>query len=130
MAITNIYNFTKEAIVEFQSKIKSWVLGVLPTKTSDLKNDSGYITASEVPSREVVHDGTMTGDGTSEDSALSVNTMTGATASSAGAPGIVPAPTAADVNKLLSGSGTWIDPPSSVSTSYDQATHTLTIDIG
>lgn len=103
---------------------------IIPSKISDLKNDSGYITASEVPSREVVHDGTMTGDGTSEVSALSVNTMTGATASSAGAPGLVPAPTAADVNKLLSGSGAWIDPPSSVSTSYDQATHTLTINIG
>lgn len=35
-------------IAEFWSKVKSYISGVLPTKTSDLTNDSGYITGMEI----------------------------------------------------------------------------------
>ena len=53
----------------------------IPTKTSDLINDSNYLT--------------------------SVPTMTGATSSEDGEGGLVPAPTTADVDKFLSGDGTY-----------------------
>ena len=35
-------------ITELWSKVKSYISGVLPTKTSDLTNDSGYITGMEI----------------------------------------------------------------------------------
>lgn len=35
-------------IAELWSKVKSYISGVLPTKTSDLTNDSGYITGMEI----------------------------------------------------------------------------------
>lgn len=57
----------------------------VPTNTSDLNNDSGFITSSSLP-----------GD------------MMGATSSTAGAHGLVPAPSAGDEGKFLSGAGTWM----------------------
>lgn len=57
----------------------------VPTNTSDLNNDSGFITSSSLP-----------GD------------MTGATSQDAGTHGLVPAPSAGDENKVLSGAGTWV----------------------
>lgn len=57
----------------------------VPTKTSELTNDSGFITSSSLP-----------GD------------MTGATSGTAGAHGLVPAPAAGDEGKFLSGAGTWM----------------------
>ena len=56
----------------------------VPTDTSDLTNGAGYITSSSLP-----------GD------------MTGATSSTAGAHGLVPAPAAGDQDKVLKGDGTW-----------------------
>ena len=60
----------------------------VPTNTSDLNNDSGFITSSSLP-----------GD------------MTGATSGAAGAHGLVPAPSAGDEDKVLSGAGTWVSQP-------------------
>lgn len=57
--------------------ITSEDLPSVPSKTSELENDSGFITAEEVPSTSVYHDDTMTGDGASEATKLSVKTMTG-----------------------------------------------------
>lgn len=54
---------------------------LLPTKVSDLTNDSGFLT--------------------------SVPTMTGATASANGTSGLVPAPTSGDIYKFLAGDGTY-----------------------
>lgn len=54
---------------------------ILPTKVSDLTNDSGFLT--------------------------SVPTMTGATASTNGTSGLVPAPTSGDIYKFLAGDGTY-----------------------
>lgn len=36
-------------LIYFWSKIKTWVNSVLPTKTSELTNDSGYITSGDIP---------------------------------------------------------------------------------
>ena len=38
------------------SYIKSWVIGKIPTKNSELTNDSGYITTSSVPTNYVTSD--------------------------------------------------------------------------
>lgn len=38
-----------EGTVELVSKIKAWVQNVLPTKTSELTNDSGFITTADIP---------------------------------------------------------------------------------
>lgn len=57
----------------------------VPTDTSDLTNTAGFITSASLP-----------GD------------MTGATGGTAGAHGLVPAPSAGDENKVLSGAGTWV----------------------
>lgn len=53
------------------------------------------------------------GDGLSFDNndAITVDEMTGATALANGASGTVPAPSAGDENKFLSGSGIWSNPP-------------------
>lgn len=56
----------------------------IPTATSDLTNDSGFITSASLP-----------GD------------MTGATSQDAGTHGLVPAPAAGDEGKFLQGNGTW-----------------------
>lgn len=39
----------------FWSKIKAFVIGLIPTKVSDLQNDSGYLTLATLP----VYDGTV-----------------------------------------------------------------------
>lgn len=67
----------------------------VPTKTSDITNDSGYITSSSLP-----------GD------------MTGATSSTAGAHGLVPAPAAGDQDKVLKGDGTWGDAAATAIVAY------------
>lgn len=56
----------------------------VPVNTSDLTNDSGFITSASLP-----------GD------------MTGATSQDAGTHGLVPAPAAGDEGKFLQGNGTW-----------------------
>ena len=61
---------------------------ILPTKVSDLTNDSGFLTLVRKP--------------------LSlVPTMTGATSSANGTAGLIPAPTSADAEKFFRGDGTW-----------------------
>ena len=67
----------------------------VPTDTSDLTNGAGYITSSSLP-----------GD------------MTGATGSTAGAHGLVPAPAAGDQDKVLKGDGTWGDAAATAIVAY------------
>lgn len=67
----------------------------VPTDTSDLTNGAGYITSSSLP-----------GD------------MTGATSSTAGAHGLVPAPAAGDQDKVLKGDGTWGDAAATAIVAY------------
>lgn len=53
--------------------------------------------------------------------------MTGATSSSAGTSGFVPAPSAGDQDKFLKGDGTYSTVSTSPTFTYDAATETLTI---
>lgn len=76
---TNVATFTANQASNATANI------TVPTNTSDLNNDSGFITSSSLP-----------GD------------MTGATSGAAGAHGLVPAPSAGDEGKFLSGAGTWV----------------------
>lgn len=85
MAISNIVTWTTEALDEFVIKFKDWVKNSIPRNTSELKNDSGFITSADVP------------------------TMDGATEDTDGSSGLVPAPAVADVNKFLKGDGTWTE---------------------
>ena len=54
--------------------------------------------------------------------------MTGATASTEGASGLVPAPKAGDENKVLKGDGTWGEASSSVRVIYDAQSEELSLD--
>lgn len=71
------------AVGTYTSSAKTAIKTMLdiPTLVSQLTNDSGFLT--------------------------SVPTMTGATSSTAGASGLVPAPTTGDVDKFLAGDGTY-----------------------
>ena len=51
-------------LIYFWSKIKTWVASVLPTKTSDLTNDSGFITSADVPEGSTASSTTPLMDGT------------------------------------------------------------------
>lgn len=106
---TNVSDFTNDAGYQTASDVSAAISGkantadlatvatsgsysdlsdkpTIPTATSDLTNDSGFITSASLP-----------GD------------MTGATSSTAGAHGLVPAPSAGDENKVLSGAGIWVN---------------------
>lgn len=51
MSITEITQWTVEAVAEFQKKIKEWVLAVMPTKVSDLENDADYAERSAIKTK-------------------------------------------------------------------------------
>lgn len=107
------------------------LLSSIPTDTSDLTNGAGYITGitsgdvttalgytpynSSNPNGYTSNVGTVTSvNNNSPDSNGNVtismpNNMTGATSSTAGSAGLVPAPSAGDNDKFLCGDGTWKD---------------------
>jgi hypothetical protein len=90
----------------------------IPTKTSDLTNDGADGTSAYVEADDLATVAT-TGD---YDDLLNKPTiptivdMTGATASTAGAHGYVPAPAAGDEGKFLQGDGTWATPADEIYT--------------
>lgn len=51
-------------LLYFWQKIKSFVTGRIPTKTSDLTNDSGYITSADIPEGAAASSTTPKMDGT------------------------------------------------------------------
>lgn len=51
-------------LLYYTSKFKAWVNSVLPTKTSDLTNDSGFITSADVPEGAAASTTTPKMDGT------------------------------------------------------------------
>lgn len=53
-----------DGVLYFWQKIKSYVTSKMPTKTSDLTNDSGYITSSDVPDGATASTTTPKMDGT------------------------------------------------------------------
>lgn len=92
----------------------------VPTKTSELNNDSNFVTSSDLPT---VNDGTLTitqngttvGTFTANDAddatiALTDTTyspFTGTDGTAAGTAGLVPAPTTSDTDKYLKSDGSW-----------------------
>lgn len=92
----------------------------VPVNTSELTNDSGFITSSALPpvndaTLTITQNGTSKGTFTANDAddttiALTDTTysdFTGTDGSSAGTAGLVPAPAATDVGKFLKADGTW-----------------------
>lgn len=107
------------------------LLSSIPTDTSDLTNGAGYITgitsgdvtsalgftpySNSNPNGYTSNIGTVTAvnnnipDSNGNVTIPMPNNMTGATSSTAGSPGLVPAPAAGDNTKFLAGDGTWKD---------------------
>lgn len=92
----------------------------VPVNTSELTNDSGFITSSALPTVNdatltITQNGTSKGTFTANDAddttiALTDTTyldFTGTDGSSAGTAGLVPAPAATDSGKFLKADGTW-----------------------
>lgn len=151
--VDKIYSITKEALTEFQTKMKTWVRSVIPTKTSDLDNDSDFI--DQLALAGIVASNFSTSS-TYEigDYVLYNHTLYRCTTAipSAGdwdsskwtatktqdifqgsAPGLVPAAESGDADKVLKGDGTWgvVSGGSGGSTarvSYDVQTEELHLD--
>lgn len=84
----------------------------IPTKTSDLTNDGsdGTSTYVEADGLATVATSGSYNDLLNKPTIPSYSDFTGATSSTAGAHGLVPAPAAGDQNKFLQGDGTWATP--------------------
>lgn len=146
MAI-KIYSFPKDIFEYYHNKIKEWIRAVLPTKTSDLTNDSDYldqlalagiIASTFSPSSTyaindyVLYNHTLyrcktaitsagAWDASKWDAVKTQNIFTGSI------PGLVPTATAADASKALKGDGTW-GTVSTVNISYDSVAEQLWLD--
>lgn len=103
------HTHTKSQITDFPT---------IPTKTSQLTNDSGFKTTDSNTTYSLSKSGstiTLTGSDGSKtsvtDSNTTYSTMTGATSSAAGKTGLVPAPATGAANRYLRSDGTWQVPP-------------------
>ena len=103
------HTHTKSQITDFPT---------IPTKTSQLTNDSGFKTTDNNTTYSLSKSGstiTLTGSDGSKTSVTDNNTtystMTGATSSAAGKTGLVPAPATGAANRYLRSDGTWQVPP-------------------
>lgn len=90
----------------------------IPTKTSDLTNDGSDGTSTYVEADDLATVATSGSynDLSNKPTIPTIVDMTGATASTAGAHGYVPAPAAGDQNKFLQGDGTWATPADEIYT--------------
>lgn len=90
----------------------------IPTKTSDLTNDGSDGTSTYVESDDLATVATSGSynDLSNKPTIPTIVDMTGATSSTAGAHGYVPAPAAGDQNKFLQGDGTWATPADEIYT--------------
>lgn len=90
----------------------------IPTKTSDLTNDGsdGNSTYVEADDLATVATSGSYNDLSNKPTIPTIVDMTGATDSTAGAHGYVPAPAAGDQNKFLQGDGTWATPADEIYT--------------
>lgn len=110
--------------------IRVWTGARIPTKTSDLINDSGFITSADVPEGSVASTTVPKMDGTAAvgtqtafargDHVHPTDITRASTATfSTSANGLVPKPSSAATNSYLNSSGTWTTPPN---TTYALAT--------
>ena len=146
--VDKIYSITKEALTEFQTKMKTWVRSVTPTKTSDLDNDSDFLdqlaladivalnfsaSSTYAVGEYVIYEKKLyrctTAVQTAGDWSSSNWTQVKSTDIFQGsAPGLVPAAESGDADKVLKGDGTWGEAGSSVRISYDSVTEELHMD--
>ena len=129
-ALSNYY--TKSETYD-QQEVNALINAItIPTKTSELTNDGADGTSTYVEAADLATVAT-TGD---YDDLLNKPTiptivdMTGATASTAGAHGYVPAPAAGDEDKVLKGDGTWgtVAAPYSAGTGIDITNNVISAD--
>ena len=142
------YSLPKSVFEHYHAKLKDWVRAVLPTKTSDLTNDSDFldqlalagIIASNFSTSStyavgdyVLYDHTLyrcktaistagAWDASKWDATKTQDIFQGS------APGLVPAAESGDADKVLKGDGTWGEAGSSVRISYNAQTEELHLD--
>lgn len=115
-ALSNYY--TKSETYN-QSQVNALINSIsIPTKTSDLTNDGsdGASTYVETDDLSTVATSGSYNDLSNKPTIPTIVDMTGATSSTAGAHGYVPAPAAGDQNKFLQGDGTWATPADEIYT--------------
>lgn len=144
------YSLPKSVFEHYHAKIKDWVRAVLPTKTSDLTNDSDFLDqlalAGIIASNFSTSSTYAVGDYVLYNHTLyrcktAISTAGAWDASKwddtktqdifqGSAPGLVPSAESGDADKVLKGDGTWGEAGSSVRVSYDAQTEELHMDFG
>lgn len=109
---SSLSNYYTKSETYSQGEVNSLINAiVVPTKTSDLTNDGADGTSTYVEADDLATVATS-GSYTDLSNTPTLPTdFTGATSSSAGTNGLVPAPAAGDQSKVLMGDGTWKDLP-------------------
>ena len=130
---SSLSNYYTKSETYSQQEVNGLINAItVPTKTSDLQNDGSDGTSTYVEADDLA---TVATSGSYNDL---LNTpiiptivdMTGATASTAGAHGYVPAPAAGDQDKVLKGDGTWgtVAAPYSAGTGIDITSNVISAD--
>lgn len=109
---SSLSNYYTKSETYSQGEVNSLINAItVPTKTSDLTNDGADGTSTYVEADDLATVAT-TGDYDDLTNKPTLPTdFTGATSSTAGTNGLVPAPAAGDQGKALMGDGTWKDLP-------------------
>ena len=116
---SSLSNYYTKSETYSQQQVNSLINSIsIPTKTSDLTNDGsdGNSTYVEADDLAAVATSGSYNDLLNKPTIPTIVDMTGATSSTAGAHGYVPAPAAGDQNKFLQGDGTWATPADEIYT--------------
>ena len=132
-SVSNLTNYYTKTDTYTQQETNALINAItIPTKTSDLTNDgsdgtSTYVEADDLAT--VATSGSYT-DLSNKPTIPTIVDMTGATASTAGAHGYVPAPAAGDEDKVLKGDGTWgtVAAPYTAGTGIDITNNVISAD--